>query len=118
MKRVLTIGQSEFLTLVRTKAFIIGIFLMPVLMFAFSMFMGYAERHADTEDRPFAVVDGTGALYDSIAQAAEAHNRDVGAGGARTGPVFLPSRVDPGARTIDDVKVELSDRVKRKDLFT
>ena len=31
MKRVLTIAQSEFLTLVKTKAFIIGIFLMPVL---------------------------------------------------------------------------------------
>ena len=32
MKRVLTIAQTEFLTLVKTKAFIIGILLMPVLM--------------------------------------------------------------------------------------
>jgi ABC-2 type transport system permease protein len=117
MKRVFTIGQSEFLTLVRTKAFIIGIFLMPVLMFAFSMFMGYAERHADTEDRPFAVIDGTGALYDSIAQAADVNNRDAGAGDSRTGPHFLPSRIDLGSRSVDDVKVELSDRVKKKDLF-
>jgi len=117
MRRVLTIGQSEFLTLVRTKAFIIGIFLMPVLMFAFSMFMGYAERHADTEDRPFAVIDGTGALYDSIAQAADVQNREAGAGDARTGPHFLPSRIDLGSRSVEDVKVELSDRVKKKDLF-
>src|SRR5262245_22824614 len=117
MNRVLTIAQSEFLTLVRTKAFIIGIFLMPVLMFAFSMFMGYAERHADTEDRPFAVVDGTGALYDSVAQAAEVHNREAGIGDARTGPHFLPSRIDLNGESIDDVKVDLSDRIKKKNLF-
>ena len=34
MSRILTIAQSEFLTLVKTKAFIIGIFLMPVLILA------------------------------------------------------------------------------------
>ena len=57
MSRILTIAQSEFLTLVKTKAFIIGIFLMPVLMGLFIFFMGYAERHADTETRTFAVID-------------------------------------------------------------
>ena len=45
MNRILTVAQSEFLTLVRTKAFIIGILLMPALMVGFGCFMSYAERH-------------------------------------------------------------------------
>jgi ABC-2 type transport system permease protein len=117
MKRVLTIAQSEFLTLVKTKAFIIGIFLMPVLMFGFVMFMSYAERHADTETRPFAVIDGTGILYDAIAQAADVYNQKSGSGAGQSGPHFVPKRVDPAGRLLDDVKLDLSEQVKKKQLF-
>ena len=117
MTRVFTIAQSEFLTLVKTKAFIIGIFLMPVLMLGFVTFMNYAERHADTETRPFAVIDGTGILYDAIAQAAEAYNQKSGSGAGQSGPHFVPKRIDVTGRSLDDVKVELSQQVKKKDLF-
>ena len=39
MGRILIVAQTELLTLVRTKAFIIGILLMPALMFGFITFM-------------------------------------------------------------------------------
>ena len=117
MKRVLTIAQSEFLTLVKTKAFIIGIFLMPVLMFGFFLFMGYAERHADTETRSFAVIDSSGTFFDAIAAAAGTNNDKNGSGAAQTGPHFVPKRVELAGRTLDDVKVELSEQVRKKELF-
>ncbi len=117
MNRVLTVAASEFLTLVRTKAFIIGIFLMPVLMGVFIFFMNYAERHADTEDRRFAVIDGTGVLFEPVARAAEAFNRQSGPDDARTGPRFLPEPVDLAGRALDDVKVDLSERIRKKALF-
>jgi len=117
MSRILIIAQSEFLTLVKTKAFIIGIFLMPVLMGAFIFFMGYAERQMDTENRAFVVIDGTGMLYDAIAKAADVYNTNSGPDDARKGPRVLPERVDPAGRSIDDLKVELSERVRKKRLF-
>jgi len=117
MKRVLTVARMEFLTLVRTKAFIIGILMMPVLIGISILFQMYAARHVDTEDRRFAVVDHSGALYGAIASAAESHNASRGAGETRTGPHFIASRVDPAGRPIDEVKLELSDRVRAKDLF-
>ena len=118
MRRVLTIALSEFTTLVKTKAFIIGIFLMPVLMGLFIFFMGYAERHADTETRTFAVIDETGVLYPAIAAAAETHNaKQTGADGAPSGPRFVPERVDPAGRAIDDLKVDLSQQVRSRKLF-
>ncbi len=117
MSRILTIAQSEFVTLVKTKAFIIGIVLMPVLMAGFFFFMSYAERHTDVEDRTFAVIDGTGQLYDAIAAAAETRNREIGAGDTQTGSHFLPRRVDPAGRPLDQIRAELSDDVRDDRLF-
>ena len=117
MTRVLTVAQMEFLTLVRTKAFLIGILMMPVLIAISVLFQMYAARHVDTDDRKFAVIDHSGALYGAIAAASAAHNESRGEGESRTGPHFIPSRVDPAGRPLDQVKLELSDRVREKDLF-
>lgn len=117
MNRILTIAQSEFLTLVRTKAFIIGILLMPALMAGFITFMNYAEDHVDTTDRAVAVIDQTGVLFEPLARVADAHNREAGDGEAKKAPHYLLSRVDVGGRAIDDVAVDLSARIKAKELF-
>ena len=117
MNRVLTVAVSEFLRLARSKAFIIGILLMPVLFGVMMLFTSYAERHVDLEDRKLGVVDGTGVLYESIANAAVAFNKESGEGEARTGPHFLTERIDQNGRDIKELKLALSDRVRAKDLF-
>jgi ABC-2 type transport system permease protein len=117
MGRILTIAQTELLTLVKTKAFIIGILLMPALMVGFITFMSYAESHVDTTDRRVAVIDRTGVLYDALARAADEHNREAGSGDAKTGPHFLLSRVDLAGRAVDDVAVGLSAQVESEELF-
>jgi len=117
MSRILIIAQSEFLTLVKTKAFVIGILLMPVLMVGFFFFMAYAEKHVDVERRPFAVIDHTGVLFDSLKTAADAENATHVENGTRTGPEFVASSVQATGRSVDDLKVELSSRVRDKDLF-
>jgi len=117
MNRVLTVAVSEFLRLARSKAFIIGILLMPVLFGIMALFTSYAERHVDLEDRRLGVVDGTGVLYEPIASAAAAFNKESGEGASRTGPHFLTERIDPGTRDLGELKLELSNRVRSKDLF-
>ena len=117
MNRVLTIAISEFLRLARSKAFIIGILLMPVLFGVMAFFTSYAARHVDLEDRRLGVVDGTGVLYEPIASAAVAFNTESGEGPSRTGPHFLTERIDPGTRDLNELKLELSNRVRSKDLY-
>ena len=117
MNRVLTIAQTEFLNLVKTKAFIIGILMMPALMTGFITFMNYAEGHVDTTDRAVAVIDSTGVLYEPLAQAAAKHNQEAGNGEAKKGPHYLLSRVDLAGRPADSVTVDLSKRVKAKELY-
>ena len=117
MSRILTVAQMEFLTLVRTKAFIIGILMMPVLIGISVAFQVYAARHTDTETRRFAVLDHTGRLYDTLASAAGTLNAAAGEGEAQTGPHFVAERVDLSAEGADAAKLALSDRVREKDLF-
>jgi len=116
MKRILTVAQMEFLTLVRTKAFIIGILMVPVLVGVSIAFQVYAARHTDTEVRTFAVIDNSGSLYDALAAAAAVHNAEQGEGEAQKGPHFVPSQVEP-AGGADAAKLALSDRVRAKELF-
>ena len=78
MRRILTIAENEFVTLVRTRFFIISLFIVPALMTVLLGIFRYAGATIDRADRPFAVVDGTGELYDAIAAASAAHNHDGG----------------------------------------
>jgi ABC-type Na+ efflux pump permease subunit len=83
MRRILTVAETEFTQLVRTKAFIIGILIVPVMMVAFISFMNYAEDHVDVTDRAVAVIDSTGAVYDGLVTRAAEHNLDAGEGDAK-----------------------------------
>lgn len=117
MSRILVVATTEFLTLVKTKAFIIGILMLPLILGLSFGFQIFAARHADVEDHAFAVIDHTGVLYPVIVAAAEDHNKKSGTGKERTGPYFVPSQIELRDRDAGDVKAELSSRVRKKDLF-
>ena len=74
MSRILTIAQSEFATLVKTKAFIIGIVMMPVLMTGFFFWlMGYrlmAARGYKEGLVPLLVLSVSAALLTAAVEAA------------------------------------------------
>lgn len=117
MRRIITIAETEFNQLVRTKAFIIGILIVPVMMVAFISFMNYAEDHVDTTDRAVAVIDDTGVLFEGLAARAAKHNLEAGQGDAKKEPHFLLRKVEMAGRNRDDVMVELSEEVRTKRLF-
>lgn len=118
MTRILVIARAELLAIVRGKAFIIGILMMPLLVGLSIAFQVVAERRADVADRTVAVIDHTGVLFDAMAADADAHNRaQVRDDGRRTGPVYHLERIDPGARPVDEVTLALSERIRARDLF-
>ena len=117
IRRILTVAESEFTQLVRTKAFIIGILIVPVMMGVFITFMNYAEDHVDVTDRTVAVIDETGAVYDGLAARAAKHNLEAGDAAAKKEPHFLLRKVDTAGRDRDAVMVELSEQVRKKQLF-
>ena len=118
MSRTFIVASSEFLTLIRTKAFLIGVFLMPAFMGGAIVMQKTMMERPDTERREFAVVDHTGVLYEPLARAAEARNRAVTSddGTVRAG-TFVPSQVETSGRRVEDIRLELSDRIRREELF-
>jgi ABC-2 type transport system permease protein len=117
MKRILTVATSEFLSLIQTKFFIIGLLMMPVLVGASITFQVMAAKRVDRVEREFAVLDDTGSLYDQLATAAAARNDRMGSGENQKGPRFVPRPIDLSGRTLDEARVAASADVKRKTLF-
>lgn len=120
MSKVLAIARAEYLQAVRSKAFLIGLLVMPVLMgggIAFQLLVG---DQVDLRDRSLAVVDPTGELWPVLEVAAQERNErtvwEEGEDGAREQlrPRFILERFasDDGERA----DVALSERVKAGEL--
>jgi len=140
--KALVVARTEYLKAVRSKAFVIGVLLMPLLMGGSFIALAISEKAKDTQPRSFAVVDRTGGmLWHALESAAQERNDSVvfepgpdGKPGKQVRPRFVPQRVDsamerspaagddasPGAG--DDSPgagsdMQLSERVRSGDIF-
>ena len=117
MRKVLTIAIAEFEQAVRSRAFIIGLLALPLLMSA-AFFIQAMTARRDTSERRFAIVDRTGVVAAALVAAAGAHNEELRTPQGRlTGPQFLPEVVPAGGQAPDVLRLALSDRVRREELF-
>ena len=124
MRRVITIAVREYEAAVRTKTFVITLVMMPVLMSGGIIAQELTKRHADTTEKKFAVLDHTDRLFEVIADAARDRNENnifetAEDGGERRqiAPRFRVERVDAAGDDLDGVRLELSDRVRAKELY-
>jgi ABC-2 type transport system permease protein len=120
MRKTLIVAQAEFGTLVRSKALIISIILMPVVMVVSIVLTRATKDVTDNKDRTFAFVDYTGVLGEPLKAVAKVLSPGLTpiSGTAPTaGARFIPVEVAPGGRQPDDVRVELSEKVRRGELF-
>ncbi len=132
MNKIRIIASTEFASAVRTKAFLVGIFLMPLLLIGSIVLQTVVADRVDTKPRRFAVVDRSGVLYPTIRAVAAAWNdvvegkskvedpRLASMSGRRRNPAgsrFEPSLVADAGRSHDEVRLELSDRIRKGELF-
>jgi ABC-2 type transport system permease protein len=120
MRKILIVAQSEFITLVRTKAFLVGIILMPVMMGASIFLIRATKDSTDGKDRTFAVVDYSGAVAGPLKEVAALYNAasaETPGALSRKGPKFVPVEIDFKGRTPDDIRLELSERVRKGEFF-
>ena len=73
-RKIWVVAATEFGTSVRTKAFIVGLLLLPILVGSSILLQMFVMRRVDTRTRTVAVVDRTEELYPAIEQAAQAYN--------------------------------------------
>jgi ABC-2 type transport system permease protein len=117
MRKAFRIAQREYRATVKTKGFIIGLVLAPVVMGGSGIAMALLEDRVDHEDKMIAVVDRSGLLAESLVRAAAVRTeRDVydAESGEQLRAAYGIQVVQP-ARDYD-VLLGLSDRVRSGDL--
>ncbi|MBU0718327.1 MAG: ABC transporter permease [Planctomycetes bacterium] len=127
MRKMIVVAVREYQAAVRTKAFIVSIVAMPIIMSGAFLAQAFLGDKVDVSDKHVAIVDYTGQLYDGIVDAArdrnESDKKNGGIfeveGGQRKQvlPRFVIERVTPTSGDIDRVKLELSDRTRAGELY-
>ncbi|NOS99254.1 MAG: ABC transporter permease [Phycisphaerales bacterium] len=143
MRKIMVIAIREYLAAVKSKAFIVTLVLMPVMMAGSLVAEKALKGNVDLTPKRLAVVDRTGQLFDALKAAVEKRNttevfeeddEDVAAvdrmrtrekdgppaaDGERRQvfPYFVLEKVDPVEAGGDELLLTLSDRVRKGELF-
>jgi ABC-2 type transport system permease protein len=75
MKKALAVARWEYLQKLRTKAFLISLFVMPVIIVAFGVLPSIFATQEDKETRVIGVIDLTGVIAKPLADRLEARYR-------------------------------------------
>lgn len=121
MRKIWTVAFTEYLNAIRSKAFIIGLLALPVMMFGGVAVGHFAKDKVDLRPRRLAVVDQSGLFLPLLqAKAAERNAQDIFSSTNRAKqiqPTFeIESAAQPQAYDAAQ-ELALSDRVRRKELF-
>ncbi|HEY7330096.1 MAG TPA: ABC transporter permease [Gemmataceae bacterium] len=124
MRKMFVVAVREYLAAVRTKAFLVTLIIMPVLMSGSILVQWLLRDSHDTKTKKFVVVDRTpsGRLYPSIEKVVQAYNEKT-IDPATNKPILPRFDLEPvpaSANTpeaIAEQRFELSERVRNGDLF-
>ena len=125
MRKVMVIAWREFNATVRTKAFVVGIVLMPILMCGSVVVSIVTEKLEDRESKTIAIVDRTpgGKIAPLLQTAVLKRNAEDSIDkktGERSSPEFNLEIVPPSSSTaeaIEEQRVQLSERVKKQEII-
>jgi ABC-type Na+ efflux pump permease subunit len=120
MRKLRVIAVREYLAAVRTKTFVIGLLLMPIMMGSSGLVQWLLRDVVDTRDKTFAVVDRTPGqqLLSTIERGVEEYNKTKAEDPKthqQVKPHFKVLVVEPSSDTkaaIENQHLELSDQVR------
>lgn len=124
MRKIWTIAKREYLAGVKTKAFIISLVLMPVMMTASVGLQALTKKLDDNSEKTYAVVDRSpgGRVAAALEADVKVYNDVIindPATGARVHPALKLEVVPPGENTPEAIRrqrFELSERVSRDEI--
>lgn len=124
MSKIVAIAKAEYGIAVRSKAFVIGILMMPILMGGGIAMQVLLKDHVDITDRKCAIVDRSGYLY-AIIEAANTEREEsrvfeISDEGSRNQvlPHFLLEEyIEDANQSQTDIEIELSQRIMDGELF-
>ncbi len=119
MLKTLKVARREYLAAVRTRGFIIGLLMMPLFMGGSALVMVLMKGRVDTTDKKIAVIDHSGIVAEALVQAAQERNEAEAFDkvvGKKTKPAYLVEIVTPDESNPGKQRLDLSDRVRSRQL--
>jgi ABC-2 type transport system permease protein len=114
--KIWVISCREYRAIVGTKAFLIAITLMPIMMgggIAAQMLLG---RHVGPAEKKIAVLDESGIIFDKLAKAAENHNKhEIFDNGKQIHPRYV-LEAGPTGKPSEETRFELSEKVRQRQI--
>lgn len=120
MNKILVVARNEYLIAITSKAFLLGLIMMPVFMGGALVVQYMARDQVDLTPRKLALVDQSGKLAEVLEQQVKARNETLifegeGPDRRQMKPNFLLEIID--APDVEAFKMEQSDRVRKKEIF-
>lgn len=119
MRKILLFASREYRATVRTKGFIIGLIIAPIMMSGGLIAFLLLKDRVDTTDKRVAIIDHSGIVVNAVLEAAAQHNA-VGAFDKETKkkvrPLYAFEVLQPDTFARQDRRLELSERVRRGEL--
>jgi len=120
LRRILLVARRDYLASVRTKAFLIGLVVAPLLFGGSAIGMALFKDKADTKEKKIAILDRTGLAAAAVIQAAREKNaRDLfdKVTGIQTMPQYVFETTAVQGSDPDAERLALSGQVRRGELF-
>ena len=119
MRKTLRLARREYQAAVKTKGFLIGLILAPVVMGGGLIVFALFKDRVDTTDKRVALVDRSGAVAPAVVEAAERRNENEihdQKTGRKIKPAYVIEIVEPDPNDLQAQRLALSDRVRRGEL--
>jgi ABC-2 type transport system permease protein len=119
MRKILLIAKRDYLAAVRTKAFVFGLIIAPVLFGSGFVVLGLMQARPDIAERRVTLLDHTAAAAPLITDAVTRANREQlrDKSGRQVMPVYTLETEAARPTEIENQRLQLSDRVRTKKLF-
>jgi len=115
MNKTIRLALREYKAAVKTKGFIIGLVVAPLLMSGGILGILLFRDQVDTRDKTIAIVDRTENIAQTILSAADERNETVvyePESGKKVQPAYLFEVIEPDVHAPDQQRLALSDSVR------
>ena len=117
MRKIVTIARREYQALVRTKAFVISLVVMPIFMCGAIFVQMFLQGRVDTSEKTIVVLDGTGRMLAPLQALAQLRNGEGAAEQGKKSRRTVKIEAGPPGPVTDDVRLKLSEHIRRDEIF-
>jgi ABC-2 type transport system permease protein len=119
MRKILLIAKRDYLAAVRTKAFVFGLIIAPVLFGSGFVAVGLMRARPDIADRRVVLLDHTAVAGPLIMDAVKRANQEKlsDKSGRQVMPIYKLETLAPRPGEIEQQRLELSDQVRARKSF-